>query len=299
MTLYSLQQFEALANYQSFSKAAETLFISQSALSHTIQALETELEVSLWERRGQQIILSPQGEQFRMYCRKVLDEHENLQMELNDRNDPFVNPLRLQMQVGFYPQRLLIRTFLNQYPRAKIQIYQAEQGRMACYSLDLMIFTDDTAVPGDDAVFLFEEPLVLVTHRDHPLASLPEIRLEDLQDYPGIQMQSSSSEKAEQLFRERGIYLSPILETDHFHFAIRMLRNNEGWALMPRYTMVPENDPLLCTRVLRELDVRRRIWIQPVKSRYISTVMKLFLDHSRAFFSGWGDSDLTGRGIDS
>lgn len=76
--LYQLEQLVSVAKYGNLSKAAEELHISQPALSRSMQKLENELKVSLFERQKNKIALSPIGELAVEYAQKVLDQMQDM-----------------------------------------------------------------------------------------------------------------------------------------------------------------------------------------------------------------------------
>lgn len=75
---HHLQYFYALIQFGSFTEAAEEMYISQSALSQHIKALEEELNVKLIERSGRKLELTPAGEYFYNHSRMVLTDYEKI-----------------------------------------------------------------------------------------------------------------------------------------------------------------------------------------------------------------------------
>lgn len=71
MELNQLQSFILVANFNSFSKAAEILHLTQPAITHQIKNLEQELGEVLIERRGRSLLLTPAGEVFLEYARQI------------------------------------------------------------------------------------------------------------------------------------------------------------------------------------------------------------------------------------
>ena len=77
MNLNQLYYFEKLAKLQHYTKAAEELFISQPSLSYAINQLETELDVTLFVKKGRNVILTDEGKQFYINISKALKLIEN------------------------------------------------------------------------------------------------------------------------------------------------------------------------------------------------------------------------------
>src|SRR5439155_1633641 len=83
-----LRYFLAVAEAGSFSRAADRLRISQPSVSQQIRDLEAGLRVSLFQRRGKRILLTPRGLIFQDHARAILRQLENFLQELN--NEPVV-----------------------------------------------------------------------------------------------------------------------------------------------------------------------------------------------------------------
>src|SRR5215210_8674965 len=71
-----LRAFAALARTGSFTLAAKELFLSQSAVSHSMKALEQEVGCRLFDRMGKKVLLTEAGEQLLHHARKILREME-------------------------------------------------------------------------------------------------------------------------------------------------------------------------------------------------------------------------------
>ena len=74
MDLSQLEVFLTVARERRFSRAAEKLFRTQSAVSHAIKALETEVGCRLFDRLGRRAALTPAGERLLIYAAKILTE---------------------------------------------------------------------------------------------------------------------------------------------------------------------------------------------------------------------------------
>src|SRR3954464_7321320 len=71
--LNALKAFEAAARHESFTRAAEELFVTQGAVSHQVKALETELGVKLFNRERQRLIITEGGREYLVGVRDALD----------------------------------------------------------------------------------------------------------------------------------------------------------------------------------------------------------------------------------
>ncbi|MCC8057004.1 LysR family transcriptional regulator [Cloacibacillus sp.] len=83
MELFQLRYFLTVAKYENFSKAAEELLISQPSISKAIKMLETELGVSVFERKGKRVTLNNAGKALRERLNGIMSTLDNLQNELS------------------------------------------------------------------------------------------------------------------------------------------------------------------------------------------------------------------------
>lgn len=80
-----VKAFVAVADHGSFTLAAKEIYVTQSAVSHSIRALEEQLECKLLDRSRRKVRLTPEGEVFLRHCRRVLQELDDAKRGLEDR----------------------------------------------------------------------------------------------------------------------------------------------------------------------------------------------------------------------
>jgi len=87
MQFHQLRQFCAIVDYGSMSQAAERAYVSQSALTQSIQKLEREFGIRLFNRHaGKKLELTPQGVQFLEYARRILEIEQEMHSSLMSPN---------------------------------------------------------------------------------------------------------------------------------------------------------------------------------------------------------------------
>ncbi len=117
--------FLAVAEFNSFSKAAEYLHISQPAISHAIRELEYQLDVKLFIRNNKSVLLTEEGEKIRYYIRTAFNTI-SLGEKMLKEND---NDLNGVIRIGIYSHISLfmlpnvMKEFKQKYPNAKFSIY--------------------------------------------------------------------------------------------------------------------------------------------------------------------------------
>lgn len=183
MDFREIQYVLAIREQQTLSGAARTLDITQPSISKFLQNLEKRLQVKLFSRVDNKLILTYAGEQYVETGLKILDLHHQLQNNLNDINQKF----RGRLSLGITPTRgryVLPNTlpdFKKKYPHYKISIMEGGVSELNDAlingAIDLAIYT---VTDGYYAEFVYEpickEEVVLVISPDNKLARYVEKR---------------------------------------------------------------------------------------------------------------------------
>ena len=118
----ALRSFEAAARHLSFTRAAQELFVSQSAVSHQVRGLENELGVRLFLRLTRQLRLTDAGEALHSVLRESFDRIETTVGEL--KAGSAAQPLRVSM-TSYFAARWLTRRlglFSAEYPNQEMSL---------------------------------------------------------------------------------------------------------------------------------------------------------------------------------
>ncbi|NJK74466.1 MAG: LysR family transcriptional regulator [Oscillatoriales cyanobacterium RU_3_3] len=191
MELRHLRYFIAVAEEQSFTKAAKRLYIEQGPLSKQIQKLEKDLNVRLFNRKNIPIQLTAAGQAFLEESRAILE-----QLEQAVRKAQRIHQGELgYLTVGFtssiansiFPD--ILRTFRQQYPEIE-PILQEEQSSLLIQKLcdsqiDLIflyLYHELSEADDLETISIASEQLVAVLPKNHPLAAQSQISLTDLKD---------------------------------------------------------------------------------------------------------------------
>lgn len=187
MNIHHLREFITLAEVQNYLEAAEELFISQSTLSKHIQALEKELDVSLFTRSTRQVQLSPYGNIYLPYAKKIIKDYEESLSKL----EQFKNELQQTITIGTIPIMAsygithTIMEFRKRFPQTKVKVIEADSQRLINMldnnECDIAFIRDDHQVDVElnDMPFA-SDYLVAVLPKAHPLAKETSISLNSL-----------------------------------------------------------------------------------------------------------------------
>ena len=187
MEIEYLHEFTVIANLGSFSRAAEELCISQSALSKHIVALERELDAPLLIRNSRNVSLSPAGAQILPLAAEIFALGNKIRVSAakeNQRGRHILTVASIPVMAQYNITGVLAR-FQQRYPQVTLDVAECEQhdlytmlreGRCA------LAFTRRGSLEEADLEYLpfAQDHLVAVLRRDHPMASRRSIQLADL-----------------------------------------------------------------------------------------------------------------------
>ena len=165
-----------LARTGSFTHAARALFLTQSAISHTIRALEEEIECRLFTRTGRGATVTEAGKHFLQYTEKIVAEMETARTLVAPRMGRGME--RLRVGVSIRAQELImptvLPTFQREFPRKLVVLERGDYGRnLELLSAGLLDFAFSVRPPGRPElsfVPLFEDELRLIVSPKHPWA---------------------------------------------------------------------------------------------------------------------------------
>jgi DNA-binding transcriptional LysR family regulator len=137
-----LRVFHAAAEAGSFTHAAETLRLSQSAISRQVSALEQDVGVALFHRHARGLVLTEQGEILYKTAHEVLMKLESVRARLTEATDRPSGQLRVSTTVGLGSGWLTerVQEFLDLYPEIQLQLILANE------ELDLTMRQADCAI---------------------------------------------------------------------------------------------------------------------------------------------------------
>lgn len=188
MNIGFLKTFIAVADTESFTRAARELGITQPAVSQHIRALEEQYKVRLFQRQAQKIRLTPEGEALRRKTRELfraLAEVKNCMENINDLRQGCVT-IAVNTFMAYLISPVVMR-FKNAYPGVRIKLcFYNTRDIVRLVSQGDADFGLAGALAGEPSnlhsIPVHDEPFVFAAPANHPLASLPSVKPEDLRD---------------------------------------------------------------------------------------------------------------------
>ena len=201
MELQQLRYAVAIAEEQSFTRAAERCFVVQSALSRQIKSLESELGVRLFARTSRKVEATPAGEAFVKQARLCLRAAERAKVAAAAAH----GDIRGALTIGVIPTvtavdvAAVLGAFRRSYPEVGVHVRTGGSDeflrRIAAGELDLgfLGLAEGVTPRGVQTRELSQERLVAVLSEGHRLAGRRRLRLKDLADEPFVDFPEGSS----------------------------------------------------------------------------------------------------------
>lgn len=189
MNLALLKTFLAVAETGSFTRAARDAFVTQPAISQHIKALEEELGVQLFIRRGQRIHLTPEGEELRRHSRTIIKAVEVAEFSLKEMSA--LKRGRLRIGATMYMAYLLppvLMEFKRRHPLVQVDVRFHNSARVIQLveegAVDFGFAGGMTNTPSCLGITpVHVERLALAALPDHPLAARRQVKPADLRDH--------------------------------------------------------------------------------------------------------------------
>lgn len=186
-----LQTLVAVTKAKSFSKAADDLGVTQSAISQSIKNLESKLEIKIFKRSGKNVVLTTEGEKLYHFGSHFLEEmHETLEGLKEDR-DLMKGKVRIGTLTGIGKSWLAheIVDYAKENPDLRLTVRMGHQeellGDFENNLLDILILPEDGMPSQSEREFFLEEKSTLVFPKDHKNFDLKsKLTLAQLEELP-------------------------------------------------------------------------------------------------------------------
>lgn len=284
MILRHINYFLAVAQYQSFTRAAESLYVSQPALSQQIKQLEENLGVSLFDRSGRRVKLTDAGEVYARYARRALQDLEEGRRALHDVQNLSRGALRIAITPTFTTYLIgpLIKAFHDRYPNVTLSVQEMSQEQMEKQLLDdefdVGIAFSEVHSVDITAQHLLIETLALVVNKDHPIAKQTAIDLPTLnaQSLVLLSHEFATREQIERYCRQHDIQPKVLMEANSLSAVIEIVRYTSLSTLLPS-NIANNYDELIAIKLAPSLLQRTAVLLQR-KGAYQSAAAKAFIN---------------------
>ncbi len=290
MDLSQLEVFLAVARERRFSRAAEKLYRTQSAVSQTIRKLEDELGEPLFDRSSREGILTDAGQVLIEYAEKLLNLRRDARESLRELRE--LQKGKLAIAANEFTSLYLLAVlaeFRRLHPMIKISVQRSLGSRTPDHVLqhnaELGVVSYKPEDTGLHSVVAYLDELVLVVPPQHPLATAREISIRQLgaESFVAHIVASPYREKVLQTFQKHKTPLHMDVELPTLQAIKQFVALGNGVALMPEISVETEVARAELVRVpVRELRIQRKLRLIYRKEAGLSHAARAFLKVAEA-----------------
>jgi len=268
-----LQHFRlvnAIAEEGTLTKAAETLHLTQSALSHQLKELEKELDIPVFYRKGKKLQLSDEGLRFLCSAQKILAEIKSMEADISNLKQGKTGKINISTQcyTAYHWLPSILKRFKRKCPDIVINIASEATFNPFEYLLngDLDVGIVKAKIAHADIHYerIFEDQLFAILHKDHPLAMKERI---EIADFEGEEVYLAYSDPSsgnvpivESLMQQQRVTPRNI---HHIHFTdaiIEMVDSGMGISVLANWIVQPFLDTKDIVAVPLPPEVANRTW---------------------------------------
>lgn len=260
MELQQLRYVVEVAATSSFTRAAERCFVTQSALSHQIAALERELGRRLFIRSSRSVRLSEAGEAFVGHARAAVRAAEQAREDAAAVDGAVVGTLRIGVipTVTAIDLPAVLMAFRGQHPQARVELQVGNSdtlvARLRRGDLDVALLglRDGVDPVGVASRVLSRDRLVAAVPRGHALAGAEAIRIEDLADQTFADFPAATSGRAQSdaAFTSAGVTRDVAFEADSATLILGLVEAGLAVTLLARETVARSGADVVTIDVL-------------------------------------------------
>jgi LysR family transcriptional regulator, low CO2-responsive transcriptional regulator len=285
--MHGLRIFIAVAEKLSFSRAAESLLLTQSAVSHHIAKMEREFGVPLLIRHARQVSLTPAGHTLLDHAKQLVRSFADLGAVLKTTTTPDQGRLRIGASATACQYLLpdALREFRECFPRYTLSITPGDS-TVICQSIidghiDLGIMILPDVRPKLQCYDLFNDELGLVMNPLHPLAKVPKIRPADLagQQLVLYTRTSATWRMIERQWQRMRIPIVDPIELGSIEAIKELVKLGLGISALASWVIGPQlADQSLVWRTLPGAKLRRKWVIATPPQHVLSVAEKTFVE---------------------
>lgn len=284
MDLAGLQAFVEVARLGSFSAAADSLFLSQPAISKRIAALEEEFNTLLFDRVGRKVALTATGKSLLPRARTLLNDAADLKRLATDLIGRVAGPLTLATShhIGLHRLPKVLRAFTREHPEVSLDI-RFMDSELACRAVQAgeLQMAIVTLPPQDDepnlrTIPVWDDPLVFVVTPEHSLLDRPDPVLLDLAAFPAVLPSPATYTRRilEDAMHVAGVQLRVSMSTNYLETLKMLVATGLGWSLLPE-TML---DASVRALPFRDCRLVRTLGVVVHRHRTLSNAERAMLD---------------------
>ncbi len=281
-----LRAFSILARTGSFTATAQELHLSQSAISHSMKALEQEIGCRLLDRMGKTVVLTQAGEQLLVHAQKILAEMESARAGLGHLGKWGSSRLRIGASTTACQHVLpaVLREFKESFPQCAISIEPGDTPEMIDalrqHRIDLAVNLEPRREEPLEFRPLFTDELVFITSPLHPWARAGKVVRDEIprQHYILYGKGSYTFKMVEDYFRQDQVVLQSQLDLGNMEAIKELVKLGLGISILAPWTARKElQEKSLVALPLGKRKLKRRWGVLHWRGRRLNLAEETFI----------------------
>ncbi|KRE64766.1 LysR family transcriptional regulator [Paenibacillus sp. Soil750] len=287
MELLQLQYFITVARLEHMTEAAQSLHVTQSSLSKTIQRLEEDLGVPLFDRIGRKLRLNEFGTRFLQRAERALFELEQGKQELSDLSSPEHGALELAVTAASTLPNIL-RAFRKKRPHLQfhVQMLSTQEMVTLLHRGEVDFCLSSPPVQGDDieCQIVCMDPILLAVPLGHRLAGRTRVSLSELRNesFVGVKKGYGTRDLVDSICNSVGFEPKYVYEGNEPARLSALVEAEIGIAFLP--SSARNSREQIAYLHIEDHELVREIALLWHKSRYISRAAQEFREVVVAYF---------------
>jgi len=289
LNLNQLKVFHVTAQLQSFTRAAQAMFLTQPGISKHIKDLEEYYGTRLFDRLGKKVVLTEAGTILHVKTEIIFNMIAQVKAEIDDLQGLQGGLLKIgaSMTIGVYVLPPVLARFSEAYPQVGISLDVAVNRQVEEDLIGNSIDIGFLGAPADDVRLVagpfFTDELVLIVPMSHEWARRDSVPPHELTDQPFIMAQEGSGTRRIIVARlaARGVVLKKITGFGHTEAVKKAVESGLGIGILSKLAVAREEHlGLIKSLRLEGVDLQRTFFFAHRRDKYLSRVMKAFLQHA-------------------
>ncbi len=293
MDLQRLQTFRTVATLMNFNQAAEVLHYSQSTVSAQIKTLENEIGILLFKRIGKSISLTEAGAKMLVYADKLLAIKEEAVAEVTGRNMASgLLTIRMPQTVATHYLPPVLCDYQPRFPGMRLDITSCAmhslEKELQIGTVDLaFLFADSIGAKNLQSELLRIEPLAIVTHPNHPLATRKSVDFQDLEGQVLLLPKSDCGYCMvfEQALVTERVTPATLIEMNSIEAIKQTIKAGIGVTIIPEIAIRSDVEKGEMARVCWAAELETGVLMIHYKDKWRSPAVEAFMDAMRRFLS--------------
>ena len=241
MDIQNIRAFLMVAETQSFSRAAEKLFLTQPAISKRIATLEDSLDCQLFDRLGKNIQLTQAGQALIPSYQRILSEINETRRIISTLRSEVSGHLKFgtSHHIGLHRLPPILKKYTKLYHQVELDIQFMDSEQAAALilkgSIELALITLPDEIENHlSTIPVWTDTMFCVVAKDHVLAKQKYVTIKQLSEH-GVLLQAQSTHTRDII--DQALKLNPeikiIMESNYLETIKAMIQNGLGWGVLP------------------------------------------------------------------